>query len=244
MKVFMAYKYKLFVSKKQKELLFNHIFSHNQTWNILLNESNKQFEANKLRVEQSLEPIFLSSVEQDNLVKRVLRDRNLKFNTKVVQQTRVNFNKTFKQTIKNIKNKSGDGMLKFKQSRNFNNQSFETTKEQYSILDSTQSEQALLVRKNSKPNEDYIGIEKENEDPNKTELFYLLSTLDNKINVLNTNDDFVLISIGFDYKGDLLINYYESKLQILAYIMFLLTLGFLIILIGIELYKFRNKVFE
>ena len=102
------------------------------------------------------------------------------------------------------------------------------------IIDTTQSEQALLVRKNFKPNE----------DPNKTELFYLLSTLDNKINVLNTNDDFVLISIGFDYKGDLSINYYESKLQILAYIMFLFSLGLLIILIGIELYKFRNKVFE
>lgn len=112
------------------------------------------------------------------------------------------------------------------------------------IIDTTQSEQALLVRKNFKPDEDYIGIEIENEDPNKTELFYLLSTLDNKINVLNTNDDFVLISIGFDYKGDLLINYYESKLQILAYIMFLFSLGLLIILIGIELYKFRNKVFE
>ncbi len=131
----LAYKYRLKVSKSQKQLLLNHIFAHNQAWNILLNESNKQFEANKLRVEQSLEPIFLSSVDQDNLVKRVLGDRNLKFNTKVVQQTRVNFNKTFKQTIKNIKNKSGDGMLKFKQSRNFNNQSFETTKEQYKILD-------------------------------------------------------------------------------------------------------------
>ncbi len=131
----LAYKYKLVVSKYQKQLLLNHIFAHNQTWNILLNESNKQFEANKLRVEQSLEPIFLSSVDQDNLVKRVLRDRNLKFNTKVVQQTRVNFNKTFKQTIKNIKSKSGDGMLKFKQSRNFNNQAIETTKEQYKILD-------------------------------------------------------------------------------------------------------------
>ncbi len=112
------------------------------------------------------------------------------------------------------------------------------------IIDTTQSEQALLVRKNFKPDEDYIGIEKENEDPNKTELFYLLSTLDNKINVLNTNDDYVLNSIGFDYKGDLLINYYESKLQIFSNIMFLFSLGLLIILIGIELFKFRNKVFE
>ena len=112
------------------------------------------------------------------------------------------------------------------------------------IIDTTQSEQALLVRKNFKPNENYIGIEIENEDPNKTELFYLLSTLDNKINVLNTNDDFVLISIGFDYKGDLSINYYESKLQIFSNVMFLFSLGLLIILIGIELYKIRNKVFE
>lgn len=102
----------------------------------------------------------------------------------------------------------------------------------------------IIDTKNFKPDEDYIGIEIENEDPNKTELFYLLSTLDNKINVLNTNDDFVLISIGFDYKGDLLINYYESKLQIFSNIMFLFSLGLLIILIGIELYKFRNKVFE
>ena len=112
------------------------------------------------------------------------------------------------------------------------------------IIDTTQSEQALLVRKNFKPNENYIGIETTNEDSDKTELFYLLSTLDNKINVLNSNDDYVLNSIGFDYKGDLSINYYESKLQILAYIMFLFSLGLLIILIGIELYKIRNKVFE
>ena len=102
----------------------------------------------------------------------------------------------------------------------------------------------IIDTKNFKPDENYIGIEIENEDPNKTELFYLLSTLDNKINVLNTNDDFVLISIGFDYKGDLLINYYESKLQIFSNIMFLFSLGLLIILIGIELYKIRNKVFE
>ena len=102
------------------------------------------------------------------------------------------------------------------------------------IVDTTQSEQALLVRKNFKLDE----------DPNKTELFYLLSTLDNKINVLNSNDDFVLISIGFDYKGDLSINYYESKLQIFSNVMFLFSLGLLIILIGIELYKIRNKVFE
>ncbi len=130
----LGYKYRLKVSKSQKQLLLNHIFAHNQAWNILLNESNKQFEANKLLIEQQLSPIYLSATEQDNLVKRVLRDRNLKFNTKIVQQTRVNFNKDLKKTIKSLKSPQV-GMLKFKQSKNFNNQSIETTKEQYKILD-------------------------------------------------------------------------------------------------------------
>ena len=131
-----GYKYRLKVSKSQKQLLLNHIFAHNQAWNILLNESNKQFEANKLLIEQQLSPIYLSATEQDNLVKRVLRDRNLKFNTKIVQQTRVNFNKDLKKTIKSLKSPQV-GMLKFKQSKNFNNQSIETTKEQYKILENS-----------------------------------------------------------------------------------------------------------
>ncbi len=48
MSVNCAYKYKLEVTNKQKELLFSHIFSHNQTWNILLNEKIKEFEQNSL----------------------------------------------------------------------------------------------------------------------------------------------------------------------------------------------------
>ena len=141
----LAYKYRLVVSKSQKQLLLNHIFAYNQTWNILLNESIKQFDSNKLRVEQSLEPIFLSNVDQDNLVKSILRNRNITFNTKVVQQTRITFNDSLKKTIKNFKSKkSNTGMLKFKQSKNFNNQSFETTKEQYSILDSSNPKFKIL----------------------------------------------------------------------------------------------------
>ena len=56
------------------------------------------------------------------------------FNTKVVQQTRVHFNKSFLATIKNLVSPE-TGMLKFKKSTNFNHQSFETTKEQYKIKD-------------------------------------------------------------------------------------------------------------
>ena len=44
MSVNCAYKYRLEVNDKQKELLFSHKFSHNQTWNILLNEKIKEFE--------------------------------------------------------------------------------------------------------------------------------------------------------------------------------------------------------
>src|SRR5574344_672995 len=145
MKVSMAYKYKLFVSKKQKELLFNHIFSHNQTWNILLNESIKQFDSNKLRVEQNLDPIYLSEVQQDSLVKQVLKARNLHFNVQVIQQARILFNSSLKKTIKNFKSKKPDtGMLKFKDSKNFNNQGFSTTKNQYSILDSSNPKFKIL----------------------------------------------------------------------------------------------------
>ncbi len=43
-----GYKYRLKTTKLQKQLLFSHIFSHNQTWNILLNEKIKEFEKNSL----------------------------------------------------------------------------------------------------------------------------------------------------------------------------------------------------
>ncbi len=128
----LGYKYKLVTNKKQKSLLFNHLFSHNQAWNILLNESHKQYEQNKVRTENKESPVYLKNTEQDKIVKNILHGRGLVFNTKVVQQTRVNFNKSFLSTIKNLASPE-TGMLKFKKSTNFNNQSFETTKEQYKI---------------------------------------------------------------------------------------------------------------
>lgn len=67
-------------------------------------------------------------------VKDILHGRGLIFNTKVVQQTRVNFNKSFLATIKTEQSPE-TGMLKFKKSTNFNHQSFETTKEQYKSKD-------------------------------------------------------------------------------------------------------------
>ena len=49
-----GYKYRLETTKLQKQLLFSHIFSHNQTWNILLNEKIKEFEQNSLNKKEFL----------------------------------------------------------------------------------------------------------------------------------------------------------------------------------------------
>ena len=67
----LGYKYKLVTSKKQKILLFNHIFSHNQAWNILLNESYKQYEQNKARIKNNESPVYLKNTEQDRIVDMV-----------------------------------------------------------------------------------------------------------------------------------------------------------------------------
>jgi transposase len=146
MKHNLGYKYCLEVSKQQKQLLFNHIFTHNQAFNILLSESAKQFQNNiQLKIENK-EPQYLSTKEQDDIVKKILRNRKLKFNTKVVQQTRMEFNKDIQKTIKTFQvgKKSDKGMLKFKSSKSFNNQSFQTTKEQYKLLDSDSSRYKIL----------------------------------------------------------------------------------------------------
>ncbi len=140
----LGYKYKLVTNKKQKILLFNHLFSHNQAWNILLNESHKQYEQNKVRIKNNESPVYLKNTEQDKIVKDILIGRDLVFNTKVVQQTRVNFNKSFLSTIKNLASPE-TGMLKFKKSTNFNNQSFETTKEQYKIKDLNRKHKILRL---------------------------------------------------------------------------------------------------
>lgn len=139
----LGYKYKLVTNKKQKTLLFNHLFSHNQAWNILLNESNKQYEQNKTRTENGESLVYLKNTEQDKIVKDILIGRGLVFNTKVVQQTRVNFNKSLLKTIKNLASPE-TGMLKFKKSTNFNHQSFETTKEQYKIKDANNNKYKIL----------------------------------------------------------------------------------------------------
>ena len=172
-----AYKYKLEVTKNQKQLLFSHIFSHNQTWNILLNEKIKELEINKKNKEEYLKQFNdiksfsyekLTSVQQDNLVKNILHNRKLNFNTKVTQQCRMNLNEEWYKTLKKLKENNYQykktninlnnkqlsfkpktildmiGVLQFKSSKDFNNQSFQTTKEQYTLFDSQNKRYKIL----------------------------------------------------------------------------------------------------
>jgi len=144
-----GYKYLLEVSNEQKILLFNHIFTYNQTWNILLNQKQKEYEEN-LIIEEKSNKKYINLKEQDDLVKKILKGRELSFNSKVTQQCRIVFNKDFKKTIKSL-GKDNTGMLKFKSSRDFNNQGFQTTKEQYSILNFNKRYKILrLFRQNFK----------------------------------------------------------------------------------------------
>ena len=141
----MAYKYKLVVSKSQKQLLLNHIFAHNQAWNILLSNFFKESETNQSRKENGLEPIYLSDSDKDKLIKSILKNRNINYNVQVIQQTRIVFMKNLIYTLSEIKKGNTEiGMLKFKDSKNFNKQGFKTTKNQYSIIDSKNPKYKIL----------------------------------------------------------------------------------------------------
>lgn len=79
------------------------------------------------------------------MIKQILKDRNLVFNTKIVQQCMRIFNKNLLYTLSEMKKGNKEiGMLKFKNSKNFNHHGFKTTKEQFSILDSSNKKFKIL----------------------------------------------------------------------------------------------------
>ena len=132
----MAYKYRLKLTKPQIMLFNNHFFTSNQAYNICLGLFKQESEDNKLRKKLNQEPVYLTSIEMDNRIKSILNERKLKFNTKVIQQARINFQNEKKQFFKALKKenkKDRKGELQFKSF--FKSQHFETTKEQYSLLD-------------------------------------------------------------------------------------------------------------
>jgi len=151
-----GYKYKLYVNKTQSQLLFNHCFSSNQAWNILVGLQRKEFKLNKDKLSlnnkikiYSIKTLlnerkYLTPTQQDDLIKKILRNRKISFNTKVVQQTRVLFNMDFKKKMKQIKTlrnnhykktKKKFELFNFKKSNTFGFHSFQTTLDQYKLLD-------------------------------------------------------------------------------------------------------------
>jgi len=176
-----GYRYKLYPTLKQETLLSNHCFNANQTFNVLVSLNRNQFKYNKdkislpnnklniysqehlsqQRMYLSQQRMYLSSTNEDDIVKTILRNRNLSINTKVLQQTRMLFNKDLQKKLKNIqtlkeehyknekekqlkfnlinKNNNNEYKIKkfelfnYKKSGKFGYHSFQTTREQFSL---------------------------------------------------------------------------------------------------------------
>lgn len=120
----------------------------------------------------------------------------------------------------------------------------EVSKEQF-IIDTTNFKQ---------PKYDIVFGQKiqinEDEDSDKTNLIFMLSFLDNNFEYIDISNEmlskknYILDSdIGFDYKGDLIIKYYNNVFQLLAYPLSLISLSILITLIVLELIKFKKRYF-
>ena len=130
----LRYNYRFYPNESQKLLLQNHFFTSNQTFNICLNLNLNQYENNLQLKARNLEQYYLSSTQLDKHVKDILTNRNLNFNTKVIQQSRKNFQDSLSRFFKSFSGNNIFGKLKFKKS-NPNFGSLETTSEQYKIKD-------------------------------------------------------------------------------------------------------------
>ena len=97
-----GFKFRLYPTKKQISILHNHFFTSNQTWNILINITEEQFQKNLKLKENNKSPEYLSSKDLDDNIKNILKNRKLTFNTKVIQQTRRIFDNDLKLTIKSF----------------------------------------------------------------------------------------------------------------------------------------------
>jgi len=185
-----GYRYKLYPTLKQEILLSNHCFNANQAFNILVSLNRNQFKHNKDKTSiqkqnKSLnlysqeylaqQRIYLSSTQEDDIVKMILKNRKLDVNTKVLQQTRMLFNKDLQKKLKNIDKlksehfqKEKDKQLKFnlinkynnsknkeykikkfelfnyKKSGKFGYHSFQTTREQFTLLDYKDQQENVL----------------------------------------------------------------------------------------------------
>lgn len=85
----LGYKFKLLPNKKQAKLLKNHMFTTNQAYNIMLSLKQKEVKENKDLPKDKRN--YLTNSDFDNQVKNIISNRNLIYNTKVLQQERISF---------------------------------------------------------------------------------------------------------------------------------------------------------
>jgi len=132
-KVVLGYKYRIYPTHFQKQILNHQMFIYNQTYNICLNLFKQQYELNKELPKN--ERTYSKSTEIDTKVKSILASRELKFSTVVTQQARRNFEKAIKQKDKSFPKfkKSGSNFESF----NWNNQG-------YSIKDTNNPKKKIL----------------------------------------------------------------------------------------------------
>ena len=142
----LCYKYKLLPSKSQKSLLNSHFFAFNQAWNITLSYHIDTRNKNSLIKQDcpDYKATYLSNTDLDKEIKRILNDREVPFNSKIVQQARMLCNQAIqtnykiqkKRMAKDLEAKYSDISYRVSSSPK---QVIETTKEQYNIIDNGES---------------------------------------------------------------------------------------------------------
>src|SRR5574344_1818566 len=93
----LGYKYRLYPTKDQINILNHQMYIYNQAYNICLNLWQKENDKNKDLPKENR--VFRKAVSYDTVIKRALRLRKLSFSTVVTQQARINFLKAVKKAF-------------------------------------------------------------------------------------------------------------------------------------------------
>ena len=97
----LGYKYRIYPTSEQSELINQYGFIYNQAYNICLNIWQKEQTFNQHKSKE--DKVFRNKTKYDKIVKRVLKFRKLEFKTVVTQQARINFFKAVDNTFTKTK---------------------------------------------------------------------------------------------------------------------------------------------
>lgn len=96
-KVTLGYKYRIYPTKDQMNILNHQIFIYNQAYNICLNLQQEQWETNKELSKK--DRTYFKASEIDAKVKEALNKRELSFKTVVTQHDLDTLNDTYKSSM-------------------------------------------------------------------------------------------------------------------------------------------------